>query len=69
MARQIDLKANMRTETGRGPMKRLRDKDVIPGVVYGGKEQALNGAPSAINIAMSRLELAEVFMTSRAEMC
>ena len=53
MARQIDLKANTRTETGRGPMKRLRDKDVIPGVVYGGKEQALN-------IAMSRPELAEV---------
>jgi large subunit ribosomal protein L25 len=34
-------------------MKRLRDKDVIPGVVYGGKEQTLN-------IAMSRPELAEV---------
>ena len=65
MARQIELKANTRTETGRGPMKRLRDKDLVPGVVYGGKEQALDGAPSAMNITMSRPELAGVLHDAR----
>jgi large subunit ribosomal protein L25 len=53
MARQIELKANTRTETGRNAIKRLRAKDVVPGVVYGGKEQTLN-------IALSRRELEQV---------
>jgi large subunit ribosomal protein L25 len=46
-------------------MKRLRDKDLVPGVVYGGKEQAPDGAPNAMNITMSRPELAEVLHDAR----
>ena len=60
MARQIELKADARTETGKDAVKRLRMKDVVPAVVYGAKEQASDRTPNAMNIAVSRPELARV---------
>jgi large subunit ribosomal protein L25 len=35
MAKQVQLKASKRSESGRGPVKRLRATGVVPGVVYG----------------------------------
>ncbi len=36
MAKQVQLKAKSRAETGKGRVKQLRSQGVIPGVVYGG---------------------------------
>jgi large subunit ribosomal protein L25 len=36
MAKQIQLKAKSRAETGRGRVKQLRSHGAIPGIVYGG---------------------------------
>jgi len=41
MAKQVQLKAKSRTETGKGVAKRLRAAGVVPGVVYGAKVQPL----------------------------
>jgi large subunit ribosomal protein L25 len=35
MAKQVQLKAKARTETGKGQVKRMRGDGVVPGVVYG----------------------------------
>jgi large subunit ribosomal protein L25 len=42
MAKQVQLKAKSRTETGKGPVKRLRAAGVIPAVVYGARTKPLN---------------------------
>lgn len=42
MAKQVQLKAKMRTEVGRGPLKKLRATGVIPGSVYGPHVKPLN---------------------------
>ncbi|MBM3861701.1 MAG: 50S ribosomal protein L25 [Verrucomicrobia bacterium] len=42
MAKQVQLKAKTRTETGRGPVKRLRSTGVVPGVVYGRNTKPLS---------------------------
>ena len=35
MAKQVQLKAKSRSESGRAPVKRLRAQGIIPGIVYG----------------------------------
>jgi large subunit ribosomal protein L25 len=42
MAKQVQLKAKSRVETGKGPVKRLRAAGVIPAVVYGAHTKPLN---------------------------
>jgi len=42
MAKQIQLKAKSRTETGRVLVKQLRSRGSIPGVVYGAHMQPFN---------------------------
>jgi len=42
MAKQVQLKAQVRTQTGKGPVKRLRRAGVVPGVVYGRHTQPLS---------------------------
>lgn len=42
MAKQVQIKAKSRVETGRGPVKRLRAAGVIPAVVYGAHTKPLN---------------------------
>jgi large subunit ribosomal protein L25 len=42
MAKQVQMKAKARTETGKGPVKRLRTEGVVPGVVYGPKTKPLS---------------------------
>jgi large subunit ribosomal protein L25 len=42
MAKQVQLKAKMRTETGKGPVKRMRSAGVVPGVVYGPKTKPVS---------------------------
>jgi len=42
MAKQVQLKAKVRTETGKGPVKRLRSSGVVPGVVYGRNTKSLS---------------------------
>jgi large subunit ribosomal protein L25 len=40
MAKQVKIKAEPRTETGRSAVRKLKARGVIPAVVYGGKEKA-----------------------------
>lgn len=47
MAKQVQLKAQSRTETGKGHVKRMRAQGFIPGIVYGAKAQPLNIAVKA----------------------
>ena len=42
MAKQVQLKAKSRIETGKGSVKRLRAAGVVPAVVYGARMQPLN---------------------------
>jgi len=53
MAKQVQLKVTTRAEHGRQPLKRLRARDVIPGVVYGAHTK-----PVTIAIATKELEKA-----------
>ena len=39
---RLELGAEVRTETGSGVARRLRDAGLVPGVVYGRKEEAVN---------------------------
>jgi large subunit ribosomal protein L25 len=39
MAKQVKLKAEPRTETGRSAVRKLKARGVVPAVVYGGKEK------------------------------
>lgn len=41
MAKQIQLKAKIRTELGKGRVKQLRARRIVPGVVYGAHTQPL----------------------------
>lgn len=42
MAKQVQLKAKTRTESGRGAVKQLRSHGIIPAVVYGAHMQSTN---------------------------
>jgi large subunit ribosomal protein L25 len=42
MAKQVQLKAKPRAESGKGPVKRLRAQGLVPAVVYGAKTQPTN---------------------------
>ena len=42
MAKQVQLKAKPRSESGKGPVKRMRATGIVPAVVYGPKSQPLN---------------------------
>ena len=55
MAKQVKLKAELRTETGRSAARRLKARGVIPAVVYGGKEksQPLQVSERDINAMLS----------------
>lgn len=50
MAKQVQLKAKTRTETGRGPVKRLRSTGVVPGVLYG-----RNTKPLSVTVGLEEL--------------
>jgi large subunit ribosomal protein L25 len=39
MAKRVELKAELREATGRGPSTRLRREGVVPGIVYGKKKE------------------------------
>ena len=39
MAKKVELKAELRENTGRGPSGRLRRSGVVPGIVYGKKKE------------------------------
>src|SRR3954452_15150030 len=39
MAKQVKLKAEPRTDTGRSAVRKLKARGVIPAVVYGGKDK------------------------------
>jgi large subunit ribosomal protein L25 len=51
MAKQVQLKAKSRSESGRAPVKRLRAQGIIPGIVYGAHIK-----PLTISVASSDLE-------------
>jgi large subunit ribosomal protein L25 len=55
MAKQVKLKAEPRTETGRSAARRLKARGIIPAVVYGGKEksQPLQVSARDINAMLS----------------
>ena len=60
MAKQVKLNAKMRTETGRGPVKRLRTQGIVPGIVYGAHTKAFN-------ITVNSRELGEVLHHATGE--
>jgi large subunit ribosomal protein L25 len=53
MAKQVQIKAKSRTETGKGPVKRMRASGVVPGVVYGAHTK-----PLSITITLLELDKA-----------
>src|SRR5438067_7632550 len=55
MAKQVKLKAEPRTETGRSAARRLKTRGIVPAVVYGGKEksQPLQVSARDINAMLS----------------
>ena len=52
MAKQVQLKARLRTETGRNSLKQVRAAGIIPACVYGAHTPP-------VNIAIDKLELAK----------
>src|SRR5664280_235781 len=44
MAQNVQLKAKMRAETGRGAVKRLRTQGIVPAVIYGAHTKPINVA-------------------------
>src|SRR5438067_6920926 len=56
MAKQVKLKAEPRTDSGRSAARKLRARGLIPAIVYGGndKPQALQVAAREINAMMSQ---------------
>ncbi len=50
MAKQVKLKAKLRTESGRGAVKRLRTGGVVPAVVYGAHTQPLSVAVEVMEL-------------------
>jgi large subunit ribosomal protein L25 len=55
MAKQVKLKAEQRSETGRSAARKLKAKGVIPAVVYGGKDkpQPLQVSARDVNAMLS----------------
>jgi len=55
MAKQVKIKAEPRTETGRSAARKLKARGVIPAVVYGGKEkpQPLQVSARDVNVMLS----------------
>src|SRR5262249_22640526 len=55
MAKQVRLKAEPRTATGRSAARRLKARGIVPAVVYGGKEksQPLQGSARDIDAMLS----------------
>ncbi len=55
MAKQVKLKAEPRSETGRSAARRLKARGIVPAVVYGGKEksQPLQVSARDINAMLS----------------
>ena len=42
MAKQVQLKAKSRSESGKAPVKKLRAQGIIPGIVYGAHTKPIN---------------------------
>jgi len=40
MARQVKLKAQRRENTGRSAVRKLKARDIVPAIIYGGKEKS-----------------------------
>src|SRR5581483_149617 len=55
MAKQVKLKAEPRTATGRSAARRLKASGVVPAVIYGGKEksQSLQVSARDLNAMLS----------------
>ena len=55
MAKQVKLKAEPRTETGRSAARKLKARGVIPAVVYGGRDkpQPLQVSARDVNVMLS----------------
>jgi large subunit ribosomal protein L25 len=55
MAKQVKLKAEPRTATGRSAARKLKARGIVPAVIYGGKEksQPLQVAARDINVMLS----------------
>src|SRR5437899_8828452 len=55
MAKQVKLKAELRTSVGRSAVRKLKARGIIPAVIYGGKDkpQPLQVAARDINAMMS----------------
>ncbi len=55
MAKQVKLTAERRETTGRGAMRKLKSRGIVPAVVYGGKEkpQPLQVSRRDINVMLS----------------
>ena len=55
MAKQVKLKAERRSETGRSAVRKLKARGIVPAVIYGGKEkpQPLQVSARDINAMLS----------------
>jgi len=55
MAKQVKIKAERRTDTGRSAARKLKSRGIIPAVVYGGKDkpQALQVSARDVNAMLS----------------
>src|SRR5204863_8087543 len=55
MAKQVKLKVEPRSETGRSAARRLKARGIVPAIVYGGKEksQSLQVSARDINAMLS----------------
>ncbi len=55
MAKQVKLKAEPRTATGRSAVRKLKARGIVPAIIYGGKEKAQSLQLSArdINVMLS----------------
>src|SRR6266581_1850270 len=55
MAKQVKLKAERRSETGRSAVRKLKARGVVPAIIYGGKDkpQALQVLERDINAMLS----------------
>ena len=55
MAKQVKLKAEPRTDTGRSAARKLKARGIVPAVIYGGKEksQPLQVVARDINVMLS----------------
>jgi large subunit ribosomal protein L25 len=55
MAKQVKLKAEPRSETGRSAARKLKARGIVPAVVYGGKEkpQPLQVSARDVNVMLS----------------